>query len=99
MVTSWPVSAFGGKVAATRHPMAFVPDCETSLTDLDFSFSQGAGVESRGKIIRRNHVDFLLFGKHRTPDWEANAHPFLEGGGWCMKITISFSYPLLRHND
>ena len=78
--TSWPVPTFGGKIVATRHPVAFVPDQATRLADLEHFFSKNAEVASRWEIIRRYHADFLLFSKNRTPDWEAIAQPFLEAG-------------------
>jgi hypothetical protein len=78
--TSWYIPTFGGKIVATKHPVAFIPDYQQRMTDLKTFFSDQSDAVSREQIAGRYHAKYLLLNKRKTPQWQEIAAPFLETG-------------------
>jgi hypothetical protein len=58
--TGWYVPAFGGKVIASRHPVAFVPDHAARIADVKRFFDASATRPERDAIVRRYGARFLI---------------------------------------
>lgn len=63
--TGWYVPAFGGKVIASRHPVAFVPNHQDRVRDVQRFFSSGADRTERDAIIERWRARFVLLDRRR----------------------------------
>jgi len=60
---SWLVPTFGGKVVASAHPLAFVPDQDARRSDLARFFDGETGPGKRREIIQKYRVNYLLLRK------------------------------------
>jgi len=60
LVTSWYLPAYCGKVVASIHPLAFVPDQRERGEDLRRFFHPKAGLELRRSVIARQGARFVL---------------------------------------
>lgn len=67
LVTSWYLPAYCGKVVATLHPLAFVPDWRRRVEDLDRFFQPRAGERFRREVIARYGARFLLVDREEVP--------------------------------
>src|SRR5204862_4261736 len=56
--TGWYVPAFGGKVIASRHPIAFVPGHAERIADVKRFFDASATRSDREAIARRYGAGF-----------------------------------------
>ena len=71
--TSWLIPTFGGKIIATLHPQAFIPDLLTRQRDLETFFDAGTNKDERLDILRQYHPKFLLLDqKHPLSTFIAN---------------------------
>jgi hypothetical protein len=61
--TSWIVPVFGGKVVATRHPLAFVPDQFQRRADVNKFFIEAISFVQRQEIIEKYSVDYLILNR------------------------------------
>jgi hypothetical protein len=75
--TSWFIPTFGGKVVAARHPLAFVPDQQARVADLEFFFGRETDDASRKEIAQRYGADYLLLNKRNIGYWSEIATFFL----------------------
>ncbi len=78
--TSWVVPSFGGKVVAALHPLAFVPDHDIRMKDLERFFRETTPHRDRLEIIRKYQAKFLLLNKALVPMWETMMHAFQPSG-------------------
>jgi len=69
METSWPVPAFGGKIVAAWHPLAFVPDYFKRREDVGAFFAADASDSERQRILRAYRVNYVLINK-KNKDWQ-----------------------------
>ena len=67
MNSSWILPTFGGKVIAAQHPLAFIPDHQTRVKDVNRFFQ--ADYQDQMEIVRRYNVGFVLIDKKRIPEW------------------------------
>jgi len=69
MDTSWPVPAFGGKIVAAWHPLAFVPDYHKRREDVGAFFAADAPDSERQRILRDYRVNYVLIRK-KNREWQ-----------------------------
>jgi hypothetical protein len=69
----WMIPTFGGKIVATQHPLAFVPDHRDRQADLVRFFAPGTSIDERRELIARYDAKFVLLrnGQTAAPDDEA----------------------------
>jgi hypothetical protein len=65
IITSWMVPTFGGKVVATEHPLAFVPDYDVRRSDVERFFKRDAILAERQLIVQKYKAAYLLLNKSR----------------------------------
>jgi len=74
--TSWFLPSFGGKVVASNNALAFVDDQLIRRNDVNRFFSKDTLLPERLDILRKYHVDVLVFNKKQVKEWEDMAAPF-----------------------
>jgi hypothetical protein len=90
--TGWYVPAFAGKVVASRHPVAFVPDHDARLEDVRRFFRDSTDLAGRREILARYGARFILIDKERedrAPSLEALAPlgtPVVDDARWLMIV-------------
>ncbi|MBI4514936.1 MAG: hypothetical protein HY699_03855 [Deltaproteobacteria bacterium] len=72
------IPAFGGKVVAAAHPLAFVPDQRVRRSDVDRFFSPDTGVAERRRIVQKYAATHLLLWKSSV-GWRNLQRSFVEG--------------------
>jgi hypothetical protein len=68
--TSWRVPAYAGRVVASRHPLAFVPDQEQRRLDLARFFAPGTPAPEREQLALRYEASWVLINAEVTVDPE-----------------------------
>jgi hypothetical protein len=68
--TSWMVPTFGGKVIASRKPLAFIPDQYARRFDLLRFFNGEASLEEREQTIHKYKANHVLINKSKSVDWQ-----------------------------
>ena len=88
--TGWYVPAFAGKVVASRHPVAFVPDHDARLDAVRVFFRAETDVAERRQILARYGARFILVDKERedrAPSLESLAPlgtPVVDDARWLL---------------
>jgi hypothetical protein len=78
--TSWLVPTFGGKIVATLHPVAFVPDQGERWSDVDRFFTAATTTEERWRTIEKYGVGYLLLNKSTMTNWRELQSTFAPTG-------------------
>jgi hypothetical protein len=68
--SSWIVPTFGGKIIATLHPLAFVPDDAMRRADLDRFFNAHTALSERLQIIQKYTASYVLLKKSDDVSWQ-----------------------------
>jgi hypothetical protein len=68
--SSWLVPAFGGKVVAAKHALAFVPDHPRRTADVRRFFGNETARDEQLAIIDNYGVGFLLINRDEVPGWK-----------------------------
>ena len=63
ILTSWMVPTFGGKIVATEHPLAFVPDYDVRRHDVERFFNKESELAERQQIVQKYKATYLLLKK------------------------------------
>lgn len=88
--TGWYVPAFGGKVIASRHPVAFVASHQDRVRDVQRFFTAGPDRAGREAIIARWGARFVLLDRKRpeSADVEPGLRPLgeavVDDGRWLL---------------
>jgi hypothetical protein len=66
------IPTFGGKIVASQHPLAFVPDHVDRQADVVRFFAPGTSIDERRELMARYDAKFVLLRNGRTapPDEE-----------------------------
>ena len=67
--TSWLVPSFGGKIIASLHPIAFVPDHNVRTAALMQFFNSNSTQDERDDIQKKYQPKYLLLNKLTVRDW------------------------------
>jgi len=74
--TSWFIPTFAGRVVASNNALAFVDDQLVRRNDVNRFFKENTLFNERLEILKKYHVDVLVFNKSQVKDWEPIAAPF-----------------------
>jgi hypothetical protein len=78
--SSWIIPTFGGKVVASAHPLAFVPDQDIRRSDIERFFNRKMILSERQTIIQKYKAKYLLLRKSNGVSWQDLQQSFMLQG-------------------
>jgi hypothetical protein len=91
--SSWILPSLAGKVVATKHPLAFVPDWFLRKEDVVEFFDPKTTAQMRETILKKYQPQYLLIKKSETIPWNDILIQFAEGR---LPIVNSDNFILLK---